>query len=118
MTVFGDIGGFVRLGAVWFPGGRRGAEYGGHFLIRFSEPSEYGSWQGVGEVERSWSLVRSKGWIALEPWAVDEAVRVSRWGRYRGLPVIQFGPVKDNTLAVSPESYDPRAGRDDDHVHG
>ena len=91
---------------------------GGHFVICFSEPSEYGSWQGVGEVERSWSLVRSKGWIALEPWAVDEAVRVSRWGRYRGLPVIQFGPVKDNTLAVSPESYDPRARRDDDHVHG
>lgn len=26
--------------------------------------------------------------------------------------MIHFGPVKDNTLAVSPENYDPRAGED------
>lgn len=110
MTEFGDIGKFVRLGAAWFPGGQGGADHEGQFVIRFSDPSEFGSWQGDGEVERSWWSGKGKGWIFLESRVVDEVVTVSRRGSYRGLRVIQFGPVKNGEMAVSPEDNHPRAG--------
>lgn len=112
MSAFNDIGQYVRTGGHWFPGEQIHADRGGYFVIRFQDAREFSSWQGEGEVERAWRGTRGKGWIKLDPRVVDEAVDVARHGRYRGLPVRQFGHVVDGHVVVCPEDPHPRTGED------
>lgn len=94
----------ARIGTRWFKASVRDDV----ITVRVLDERLYASWFPEGEMQRSWHP--GQGEILLAPDAVDEYVRVTQRGRYRGLPVYRIGGTMHGDVCVTPQDPHPEAG--------